>query len=49
MNKMWDTCQVVVQPQWIFDGKIVRNLMFSHGIRTRITIPVFFDPAIYTP
>ncbi|MFS7936238.1 hypothetical protein Hanom_Chr05g00413181 [Helianthus anomalus] len=41
MNKMWDTCQVVVQPHWILGGKIVRNLMFSHGIQTGITIPVF--------
>ncbi|MFS7937225.1 hypothetical protein Hanom_Chr05g00425101 [Helianthus anomalus] len=39
MNKMWDTCQVVVQPQWIFGGKNVRNLIFSHGIRVWYPYP----------
>ncbi|KAJ0557621.1 hypothetical protein HanIR_Chr07g0327201 [Helianthus annuus] len=38
---MWDTCQVVVQPQWIFGGKNVRILKFSHGIRIGLAIPGF--------
>ncbi|MFS7974574.1 hypothetical protein Hanom_Chr09g00870341 [Helianthus anomalus] len=48
MNKVWDTCPLVVQPNWIFGGKIVRNLMFSHGIRMATTIPALFDPDIYS-
>ncbi|MFS7908139.1 hypothetical protein Hanom_Chr01g00079701 [Helianthus anomalus] len=31
MNKMWDTCQVVVQPQWIFGGKMWETLCFYTG------------------
>ncbi|MFS8006217.1 hypothetical protein Hanom_Chr14g01246641 [Helianthus anomalus] len=49
MNKMWDTCHVMVQPKWIFGGKNMRILMFSHGIRIGITIPGFLTRVYNVP
>ncbi|MFS7888287.1 hypothetical protein Hanom_Chr00s000001g01593171 [Helianthus anomalus] len=41
MNKMWDTCQVVVQSQWIFGGKTWESLFVYTGSEFGTTIPGF--------
>ncbi|KAJ0771919.1 hypothetical protein HanPI659440_Chr07g0274501 [Helianthus annuus] len=42
MNKVWDTCRVVVQPHLIFGGKMWETLYFYTGSACGISIPVFW-------